>query len=376
MQSTKSEASPERRVAVPQLVVGTEGGLFGLSEEHGAWNAVATFLPGLSVSGIAREGASSMLVSTQTDGLFRVDLVDGTVAAVAADVLPKIAKGVTISPLGPTIFVATEPAGIWSSTDGGRSWTENAAVKAIFQARGWKYPVKTVAPHIRNVLVSWDDPRYVYAAIQVGGILHSEDSGTSWTDVSTGFDPDIHQLFQHPTDPTLLYAVGGGGGWVDETPRPLPAPMGRPLFRSRDRGRSWECISTDFDRCYGIGMSGTPTSPATLVTGVGRDQPPNWSKRESRADAIVLMSRDDGTTWQQCRAGLPDHFPTMIEAVEVDRKHGNRVLIGLGGTRQRNAAGERLVETAESAIYVSDDPALAWSRLPVTLPGISTIVAL
>jgi hypothetical protein len=184
-------------------------------------------------------------------------------------------------------------------------------------------------------------------------------------------------LFQHPTDPTILYAVCGGGGPVDKNrPNPLPLPLGRPLYRSRDRGLTWECISATFDRSYGIGMSAAPTMPATLVSAVARDQPPFWKKRSTLADAVVVMSRDDGSSWQQCRDGLPEQFATMVEAIEVDRRHGNRILIGTGGGRRRDAAGERVVGGAESAIYVCDDPAGHWSQIPVALPGISTMLAL
>ncbi len=211
----------------------------------------------------------------------------------------------------------------------------------------------------------------------MGGILRSEDGGETWSCTTDGFDPDIHSLFQHPTDPELLYAVAGGGGPVGEDrPNPLPLPMGRPFFRSRDRGRTWECISLDFDRTYGISMSGVPSKTATLVAGVARDQPPFWRKRPELADAILLTSRDDGTTWQRCTDGLPQTFDTMIEAVEVDRKHGNRMLIGLGGARLRDAAGSRVVGEPEGAVYVCDDPAGRWQQLPVRFPGISTILAL
>jgi hypothetical protein len=360
------------------VIVGTENGLFALAEGAGTWSIAASYLPDKQISVIARENDSSVLASTLGDGLFRVDLAKQTVEPLGAGVMPAKLRGVTISPLGPRIFVSCEPAAIWTSGDGGKTWTENPSVKALAQEQQWKYPVPSVPSHIRNVLVSWDDPRYMYAAVQVGGILRSEDVGETWTLADRDFDPDIHSLMQHPTDPTLLFAIGGGGGPVGGPPRtePLVAPLGKPFFRSRDRGRTWECVSTDFDRTYGIGMAGVPAQTPVLVAGVARDQPPFWRKREERADAIMLMSSDNGTTWQQCRDGLPDYFPTMIEAVEVDRRHGNRVLIGTGGGRQRDASGERVVGGAESAIYVSEDPAGHWVRLPVALPGVSAIVAL
>jgi hypothetical protein len=65
-----------------------------------------------------------------------------------------------------------------------------------------------------------------------------------------------------------------------------------------------------------------------------------------------------------------------VEAIAVDRRLGHRVLIGTGGGRLRDAAGERIVGGAASAIFACDGPAGRWSQRPVSLPRISAIVAL
>jgi photosystem II stability/assembly factor-like uncharacterized protein len=366
------------RHSMLQAIVGTENGVHTLVALDGGWQAGPAFLPDVQVSALARESATTVLASTMGHGLFRLDVERGEAVPLGAGTLPLNLRGVTIAPSDPkTIYVACEPAAVWKSTDGGASWTENVGVKALAEARKWKYPIPAVPSHVRHVMVDRDDPRIVYAAIQVGGLLRSDDGGASWREILDGLDPDVHSLFQHPSDPNIVYAVCGGGGPLgDDRPDPLPLPMGRPLYRSRDRGLTWECISAPFERTYGIWMAGAATSPPTLVAGIGRDQPPFWRKRPAGADAVVLVSRDDGTTWTQSGGGLPDHFSTMVEAVEVDRQRGNRVLIGTGGSRRRDANGAAIVGGSESSVYVSDDLTGHWTQIPIELPGITTIVAL
>jgi hypothetical protein len=319
---------------LPQAIVGTENGVHSLIARDGSWQPGPAFLPDVRVSALARESATTVLASSMDHGLFRLDMERGDAVPLGAGTLPKDLRGVTIAPSDPkTIYVACEPAAVWKSSDGGVSWTENAGVKTLAEARKWKYPVPAVPSHVRHVMVDRDDPRIVYAAIQVGGLLRSDDGGASWSEILDGIDPDVHSLFQHPSDPNIVYAVCGGGGPLgDDRPDPLPLPMGRPLYRSRDR----------------------PTG----------------------ADAVLMVSRDDGTTWTQSGGGLPDHFSTMVEAVEVDRQRGNRVLIGTGGSRRRDANGQTVVGGMQSSVYVSDDATGHWTHIPIELPGITTIVAL
>jgi len=70
-----------------------------------------------------------------------------------------------------------------------------------------------------------------YAAVEVGGVLRSDDSGETWQ-LAEGSDgkpdlegppepfiyPDVHSIFVHPFLPNLVFAPTGGGfyrsrGW-------------------------------------------------------------------------------------------------------------------------------------------------------------------
>src|SRR5437588_9052880 len=77
----------------------------------------------------------------------------------------------------------------------------------------------------------------VYAAVEVGGALRSDDGGETWrlaegSDGNPDFDgppppfvyPDVHAIYVHPTSADLVFAATGGG-----------------FYRSDDGGQTWTC---------------------------------------------------------------------------------------------------------------------------------------
>lgn len=355
------------------LLVGTDRGLLVLKENGGAWDIAAKYLDGLEINGVAREKSGTVLVATRTKGLHRLNVASGQVARLGADVLPDKTRCVAVSPQDTRkIFVGSEPAGIFVSTDGGQSWRENKQVAQMNLDRGWKFPIPVIGSHIRHILIDSQDGRYVYAAVQVGGLLRSEDGGETWQVVDQGLDPDVHQLVQHPVDSRVIYAICGSGGYPgkpgDFSTYPPPFPQGRPLYRSQDRGKTWDCISKDFKRAYGVPMTAIAGTPPILFAAVARDIPPFWANRPEKADAVLIRSEDDGNSWCEVD-GLPAPFGIMIEVIEVDAKYGNRVFIATGGE------GMKMLPENErkGQVFYSSGGKGAWKRIPMDFPSVFTV---
>ena len=133
------------------------------------------------------------------------------------------------------------------------------------------------------LLVSHANPDHVYGAVQIGGIVRSEDGGRTWQDVVDGIDPDVHMITQDPNDPDTIYAVcGGGGGFPASHVYPPPFLQGRPIYRSRDRARTFECISADMERSYGVPLQVHPENSSLLIAGLARGWPFDWMERDRR----------------------------------------------------------------------------------------------
>ena len=137
----------------------------------------------------------------------------------------------------------------------------------------------------------------LYAAVEVGGVLRSEDGGASWALVA-GSDgdpdlsgppepliyPDVHDLAVHPSDPDLVVAATGGG-----------------LYRSDDGGATWALL---YD-CYCRALWLDPDDPDHIVFGPA-----------DRVGAVgrIEQSFDSGQTWQPASGRLDVPWPrTMPE---------------------------------------------------------------
>jgi hypothetical protein len=361
------------------LLVGTSEGLFAVAE-NGSWRVNARYLEGRDIAQVARAGheqageARRFFVASRGGGLARLDLESGALEQLGEGVLPERIRCVAVAPSDPrTIFVGTEPVGMFVSRDAGRTWSECAEVARMAARLKWGYPVPSVPPHIRDIVIDRANPDRVFAAVQVGAVIVSEDGGRTWRDTAGQLDADVHSVIQDPRDPSVVYACAGGGGALtmsslDQYPPPLPE--GRPIYRSSDSGRTWECISLDFKRTYGVTLRVHPRDPAQLLAAVARGIPPFWGKRPERADAVVVVSHDRGKSWSQATDGLPDHFALMVEAIEIGPGPRHRAFIGTGGEGMKVTGGPK------GEIYVSDDAEHGWRRIPLEFSSIATLTAM
>jgi hypothetical protein len=297
------------------------------------------------------------------------------VTTLGAGKLPKAVRSIAISPADPdVIYAGTEPVGIFCSRDGGATWQEDAQVARLAKERNWQYP-GTQAPHIRHILIDREDPRRIYASVQIGGLLRTEDGGAHWEDVTVDIDPDVHRVMQHPSDPQVLFAVCGGGG---EYPHPTPEhrvrppyPHGRPLYKSGDCGKTWTSISDDLPQSYGIPIVALGGTRPVLLAGVARGTPPRWPGRVEKADAALIMSEDEGSTWAPVSDGLPTPFLTMVEAIDVDVPR-QRVYVGTSGDgREWMEGGDPA--PCPGAVYYSREATREWTHIPLALPEVRAL---
>ena len=345
------------------LAVGTDAGFYLVDETNGKWTIKAQHLEGCEVLGVATEPGGTVLAASRGQGLNRIDPRSGAIERIGG---PDMLHAVTVSPHDPRcIYVGTEPAGIHVSRDGGHRFEPLESVARLNKELNWTYPIKTIGTHIRQIVVDAENPNVLYAAVQVGGFIRSNDAGATWAVVDDVIDPDVHAVLQHPTQPDLIYAVCGGGGGESNDP---DHKSGRPIYRSRDRGKTWRCVSGDFARTYGAPLGIVPGSRPVLLAGVARGIPPAWRKRPDRADSALMISGDEGDTWQSATDSLGPQ-PKMIEAVTVSRTGGHQVYLGTGSDQGIPSTGDQI--TGE--IYYASDVRGPWQRTPLRFPGIAVM---
>ncbi len=266
------------------LYVGTHHGLFTAQKESNDWKVVAASLEASDVTSvIAREG---VILAGTRNGVMRSDdqghLWYAASDGLTTDYVRWLAYHPDISDLE---FAGTEPADIFVSNDGARTWHAAQGVAPLRDAKHWSLPYSDLAGCVRGFAFSG---RRVYAAVEVGGLLVSDDTGSSWrlASASTGdpniedepppgkLYPDVHSVELHPSSPDLVFTPTGGG-----------------FYRSRDGGRTFELL---YD-CYARACWLDPRDAGHILLG-----PADHVEENGR----IEETRDGGTTWQAASSGV------------------------------------------------------------------------
>lgn len=155
------------------------------------------------------------------------------------------------------LYLGTEAAGVWKSTDGGRTWqaADNGLPTAIGAAR---------VTRIRSLLIDADHCDIVYASTEASGIYKTMDGGATWRAMMMGL-PGSFAVRTY--DPLLVS--------TDAPPPAIYAVIGEPvhshlivnrLFRTTD-GEHWEEVLRLEDNILFRSLQLDPTDSKQLFLG-------------------------------------------------------------------------------------------------------------
>jgi photosystem II stability/assembly factor-like uncharacterized protein len=306
------------------LCLATSNGIYLFERDGNGWHEVARGLAGQHVTSvIAREGV--VLAGTRA-GIFRSDDLGASWRAASAGLSYPHVRWLAFHPgISDREFAGCEPASIFVSHDGGGAWRECPEVAALRDEHEWWMPYSPNAGCVRGF--SFFGPRS-YAAVEVGGLLRSDDSGETWR-LAEGSDgvpdfagppdpfifPDVHSVEVHPSSPDLVFAPTSDG-----------------LYRSADGGRTWGSLY----ECYCRAVWLDPADPDHLILGPADDVD---------ADGRIEESRDGGRTWANASDGLAVPWPeSMVE-------------------RFTPLGGDLLALLSNGELYAAPPSTLRWQRI-------------
>ncbi|WP_395446674.1 hypothetical protein ACHMW7_01485 (plasmid) [Aminobacter sp. UC22_36] len=151
-----------------------------------------------------------------------------------------------------TLFAGYEPTAIFKSIDNGRTWRDLGVAVG--------YPAITAGMPRRITCISVDptNASRIYASIEIGGLIMTEDSGHSWRQALDG-------LYVAEDAVDLHSVLVGGDGKVSVTTR-----VG--AFQSSDNGRRWKKLPVPALREKGSYCRVLGQGPAdTIYLGAGND---------------------------------------------------------------------------------------------------------
>jgi hypothetical protein len=192
-----------------------------------------------------------------------------------------------------TILAGTVPAALYCASNGS-GWQELEGVRR--GATGGSFPPSPeLGARTRFLAADNETPRRLYAAIEVGGLLVSDDNGQHWNAATNGLDdPDVHQILPAVKTKALVVAACGEGA-----------------YRSTDRGEHWENVTPPGNRTFGSSV--TEDNSGTLYLAMALGRPNTWLRKE-RADTALFASNDAGAHWNIAIEKLPAGIMAMCPA--------------------------------------------------------------
>jgi photosystem II stability/assembly factor-like uncharacterized protein len=215
-----------------------------------------------------------------------------------------------------SVIAGTIPAAVYKKNGGG--WQELQGVRLASSGANFP-PSPELQSRTRYLAAEPGNPNRLYAGIEVGGLLVTDDGGKNWRAVTDGLtDLDVHEVLPCANTAGLVLAA-----------------CGDKAFRSRDRGAHWEEITP---RTHDYGMSLGEDTEGVVYLGSAKGRPNTWL-RESGADAAIFLSTDGGAKWDVAVEGLHGGVMNMCAAgdgVVVGTADGE--LIGVNGSGARIVA--------------------------------------
>ncbi len=316
------------------LLLATDHGLVICSGEGGEWREVSRALRDHNVTSvIAREG---VILAGTTDGIFRSDDAGKTWREAAKGLALRHVRWLAYHPdVSDLEFAGTEPAGIFVSHDGGGSWRSCTEVEQLRDQFKWSLPYSPEAGCVRGF--GFHGAR-AYAAVEVGGVLRSDDHGETWQLVE-GSDgnpdlegppepfiyPDVHSISVHSWSADIVLAPTGGG-----------------FYHSNDGGKSWALL---YD-CYCRAVWVDALDPQHMIL-----SPADGVDRNGRIEA----TNDGGQTWIPASTGL--RVPWRRGMVERFAQVGDELLAVL----------------SNGQLLSAPLPSLEWRRILPDVPGVAAV---
>ena len=341
-----------------EILVGTRNGVVLLERAGSRWEVTHRALEGLHISAIAPvpesdtvfAGAFFKSVHASTDGGRTWQRRDEgiTYPDIFSLAVKQLADGKT------RVCAGTEPANLFQSDDLGEHWALVPSMRAVRSVEDWWFPGPPHFAHTKFIRFSPTEPEVMYACIEQGALLRSEDLGESWIEANTlgtfgdtaGRSEvfyDIHKLLIDPRDPRKLFVTGGAG-----------------LYVTDDRGAHWQRRMAPgwAEDVYPDGLVHNPRQPDVMFMSAAAHNPAHWREGgiPGFSGSSMYRSTDGGASWELLTNGLPVHSQEEV---------GGLALEDWGEGYQVFAA------TSAGDVWWTEDGGESWSRVASGLGAVA-----
>jgi photosystem II stability/assembly factor-like uncharacterized protein len=343
------------------LGIGTvKGAWFATSDDRTSWRLEGPVFKGWEIGTMGRAPSGDWLLSTGSTwygpALHRSpdrqnwsQVVEGPAYDDGSD--RTLERIWALSEAGGVLYAGVAEAGLFRSTDGGETWHGMPGLNDHHSRSGWTPGLGGLAAH--RILVDAGDPERIWVAISAVGVFRSEDGGSSFrsvnggvTQTAPGDDPDIgycvHGLAADPDDADRIWRQDHSG-----------------VYRTADGGDTWERIEEGLPARFGFPIVRDRSSGSLFIVPLESDE----YRMPVDGRFAVYRSTDDGASWHDASAGLPEHpayAGVLRGAMDTDGLDPGGLYLG----------------TTSGRVWFTTDAERRWEPLPATFPRITSVRAL
>ena len=272
----------------------------------------------------------------------------------AAPSVERIAAGLTWRLIGPAIsggrisdveivpgtqshiYVGAASGGVWESVNHGTTW------EPIFDDAA-NLSVGDIALAPSDPLEIWvgtGEPNNRNSSPWGEGVYHSSDGGETWRLAGLEETRHIGRIVVHPANPDIVWVAALGHLFG-------PNPE-RGVYRTTDRGETWEMVLHIDDDTGFVDLALNPADPSMLYAAAYQRRRRAWGFAGGGPGSGLYKSTDGGDSWAEVTEGLPE---------------GDKGRIGLAVSAQDPALVMAVVEAGEGGIFTSRDYGETWTRV-------------
>lgn len=314
------------------ILVGTDDGLYRAAQRNGGYDTTLLGLKGKGMIAhptvIDRSDPKTIYAGTLKAGVWRSTDAGKTWQECNDGIMYKEVWSIAQHPKTGELYAGTGPTSVFKSSDGGDTWIDLAGVRKIPESKEWDFPAPPHVSHVRGLALHPKDPRFIVGAVEVGWCVRSADGGQTWQNVQSVWK-DSHSACWMPDDTEVVMWTSGKG-----------------VFRSEDKGASFAESMEGIDRTYMAQIGVNPKRPNVLIT-AGAEGPPPLLRRPQGADSHVFRSEDQGKSWERLTGGLPDNIKGAPRGVAADPDDENTFAFGL----------------TDGAVWLTEDGGDSWREI-------------
>ncbi len=338
------------------LFVGTVKGAFIYrSDDRKNWRMEGPLFKGWKVTAADRTPSGVFLVGT-TSYVYGASVHRGT----SLDSLEHVVDGPAFEPDsgrkleqiwkfhsdGDLLLAGVSEAGLFSSTDEGKSWHPVSGLNDHESREGWYPGFGGMCTHA--ILVDPENKQRQWCGISAVGVFRTDDGGTTWQPRNEGVEITVrdqnrtdigycvHGLAADPSDASIIYRQDHMG-----------------MYRTSDGGDSWERNQNGLPSGFGFPIAIDPATSYLFAF------PQESSEYRAVPDGrfSVYRSTDRGESWHACEVedkACHAQVGVLRGAMAVDKQDPCGVYLG----------------TTSGTVHMSADLGESWQRLPGILQRI------